>query len=399
MINMVYKIAILASHPVQYQVPIFRNLSKHPKIDLIVYFCSNFGVRKADFDPGFGKKIKWDVDLLSGYKYKFLKNYSLSALSVGTLGPSFFNLINMGIIKELLKEKYDAILIHGYTTLTNWFSFLFAWITKTPIIIRGETDFLKEGSFFNYFIKKLLLSPLFKKIDAFMYSYIKNKEFFMNYGVSEKKLFFLPCAVDNSFFEKKVNRNSLKIKNKLKISENSLILLFVAKLIPRKRPMDLIKAFEYLNKKENIVLMFVGDGPEREKIERYVKDKNLKNIHFVGFKNQSKLPKYYSIADVFVLCSEHDPSPKAMNEAMASKLPIIATDKVGTAYDLVKNGKNGYIYPVGNIKKLAKCLDKILEDKKTIKKMGKKSFEIVSKWTFEEDVKGILKALGSIYEK
>lgn len=70
-----YKLAVLTSHPIQYQAPLFRKLSSHPYIDLAVYFCWDFGVKEEEYDPGFGKKIKWDIPLIEGYRYKFLANY------------------------------------------------------------------------------------------------------------------------------------------------------------------------------------------------------------------------------------------------------------------------------------------------------------------------------------
>jgi len=273
-----------------------------------------------------------------------------------------------------------------------------AWLTKTPIIFRGETDLLKEEPILNKIIKKTLIKILFKKINAFLYSYSKNKEFYKYYGVPERKLFFHPCAVDNEFFQKKaeeLKRDRIKNRRKLKIPEDALVILFVAKLIPRKRPMDLIKAYELLQNKK-VYLVFVGDGPEREKIKNYIKKKKLKNILLVGFKNQSELPIYYVMADIFVLPSEYDPSPKVMNESMNFGLPVITTNKVGTAYDLIKNGENGFIYQVGDIKKLLDCLSRLIKNPELTKKMGKKSLEIVSKWNFDKDVDGIIKSLNKI---
>ena len=204
-----------------------------------------------------------------------------------------------------------------------------------------------------------------------------------------------PLEKDIKQKAKELKRDRIKIRKKLKIPEEALVMLFVAKLIPRKRPLDLIKAYEFLQN-EKVYLVFVGDGPERERIENYIKKKKLKNILLVGFKNQSELPTYYTIADIFVLPSEYDPSPKVINEAMNFSLPIITTNKVGTAYDLIKNGENGFIYPVGDIKKLADCLSRLIKNPELIKKMGRKSLEIVSEWNFDRDVEGIIKALNKI---
>lgn len=386
-----YRLAILSSHPIQYQAPLFRKLAAHPKLDLTVYFCWDFGVEKEQLDPGFGVKLKWDIPLLEGYRYKFLANLSPKPAS------NFWGQVNPVIIKELSKNRYDAILIHGYTTLSAWFAFLGAWLTSIPIIFRGETDLSTPRSFLKRITKKAILVPLFRKISAFLYSYKGNAEYYKHYKVSENKLFFCPCAVDNSFWQSQaleLRDKKNELKKKFGIPEGYSVILYVAKLIPRKRPMDLLQAYEVLcNLQIKASLIFVGDGPEAANLKTYTLKKNLKNVAFTEFKNQSELPALYSIADVFVLPSNHDPSPKSLNEAMNFSLPIITTNKVGTAPDLVKTGENGYIYPVGDIKALADCLLKVLEDPKTTEEMGKRSLAIVSGWSLEEDVNGILRAL------
>lgn len=103
------KIAFLTSHPIQYQAPFFRKITKHPEIDLMVYFCLDYGLKEKK-DKEFGIKFKWDIPLLEGYKYKFLKNYSLKPK------PSFFGQINFGTLKELCKNRYDAIIVYDWNS-------------------------------------------------------------------------------------------------------------------------------------------------------------------------------------------------------------------------------------------------------------------------------------------
>ena len=132
-------------------------------------------------------------------------------------------------------------------------------------------------------------------------------------------------------------------------------------MIPRKRPFDLLRAYEKIQERMNAALVFVGDGIERSFLESYTKNNNLKNVYFTGFKNQTELPYYFAIADVFVLPSGDEPWGLIINEAMNSGLPIITTEAVGAVPDLVKDGINGFIYPVGDIEKLVNCLSGVME--------------------------------------
>jgi len=388
----IYKLAILDTHFVQYRVPLYRKLSKSPKIDLTVYFCSDFGIKEY-YDPGFDKKISWkDVCLTNGYKYKFLKNYSPKP-SV----HSFFGLINPRIIKELFKNKYDAIIVHGYFSFTNWLAFFGAWLTKTSILFRGEMPLNQEFLIpkWKQKIKKLILKLLFKMMSGFLAIGNENKKFYMYYGVPLRKIFFTPYCVENERFikeYKKLKNRKTELKKELEI-KGKVIILFVGKLIPKKRPLDVLLAYEKI-RYENKALIFVGEGILREKLEKIVSKRKIKNVYFVGFKNQSELPKYYAIADIFVLPSGFGETwGLVVNEAMCFKLPVVVSNIVGCRFDLVKHKKNGYVFPAGDVRKLSKYLENLVKDSKKREQFGENSFEIIQKYNYDVCVKGILEAL------
>ncbi|MBU2529694.1 MAG: glycosyltransferase family 4 protein, partial [Elusimicrobia bacterium] len=292
-----YKLAIIISHPIQYHTPLFKKIAQHSEIDLKVYFCSDLGENKK-IDKGFGMAFKWDIPLLEGYNYKFLKTY----FSILT-GDSLWAL-NLGIVKELWKGKYDAIIVHGYVSFSNWLAFFGAWLTKTPIIFRGETVLRPERSLYLKTIKYIVLRILFKRIMAFLTIGSRSEKFYKYYGVPQEKLFFTPYSVDNERF---INFNKLwidkkeKIKKEIEVFDNLPIIIYVGKLIKRKRPVDILRAFSEM--KNQARLVFVGEGELRPSLEKYCHEKDIKNVLFTGFINQSILPKFYTIADVFVLPS------------------------------------------------------------------------------------------------
>lgn len=379
-----YKIAFLISHPIQYYAPLFKKLSEHPRVNLTVYFCLRAGSEK------------WDIPLLEGYKHVFLKNYSLKP------APTFFGQINPGIIRELKKNKYDAVIVHGYTACTNWLAFFGAWRTKTPIIIKGEAVFSNGVPWWKKLVKKIFLGYMLKRVQAALYAYKANKDFFRLYSVPEEKLFFYPCAVDNEFFQRR--SKELKDTEELMKREVGLkhtdwpVVLFVGKCIARKRVIDLLRAAIKLKNRIDINLLIVGDGPEKAALAHFVKENNLENVHFTGFKNQSELPAYYRIADVFVLPSAFDPSPKAMNEAMNFSLPVVATNGVKTAPDMIVENNAGFVYPVGDVEALSSCIEKIIKDNALREKLGRNALRAVGEWNFSRDVEGIIEAVDYVHK-
>lgn len=388
-----YKIAFLVSHPIQYFSPLFREMAKHSQIDITVYYCSDESIRGMK-DIGFGAEVKWDIPLLEGYKYKLLRNFSPRP----TIFKPPFGLMNLGIVREIIKNKYDVIIIHGWNYVTHWITYLTAILSKTPIFVRADAplnqELLKQR--WKILIKKILLVPLFKRSMGLLAFGTENKEFYGFYGVTDNKIFFVPWSVENERFIRSYEYligNKEKLKKEMGIPFDKVVILFSGKLIDKKRPMDLLMAYERVNS-ENKALVYVGDGHLRRKLEEYVKEKRLEDVYFLGFKNQTELPKYYVIADIFVLPSTIGETwGLVVNEAMCFHLPVVVSDMVGCGRDLVKHGENGFIYPVGDIGKLSNCLLELSQDHELREKMGGCSLEIIVKWSYQEDVAGILAAL------
>lgn len=387
-----YRLAIILSHPIHYFVDLYKELNKHPEIEVVVYFCSDFGI-KAGFDETFGKIVKWyDESILEGLPHKFLKNYSPFEKNRG-----FWSLFNPAIINELKNNKYDAVLIHGYARFIDIFTIFSAKLLKIPVILRGESHLLNYRSSFVKKIKDFLLPLLFKQISAFAAIGTLNKEYCLYYGVPEEKIFIAPYSVNNDFFQKEFLkfRNKKLLKKDLGLNPDIPTILYVSKMIQRKRPMDLLLAFERLLNTSGPIaqLAFVGDGPQKIELENYSAQKGLNGVHFFGFRSQIELPKFYSSADIFTLPSSFETWGLVINEAMNFKLPIIASDAVGAAYDIVKENKNGFIHKVGEVEKIYEKLDALVKNPSLCKKMGGYSKKIIDNWSHKETIIGITKSI------
>ncbi len=394
------RLAIYAIHPIFYQTPIFKELEAYFRsggyIETQVLFGDDLSLKETHFKE-INSKYRPDVPfLLEGYKYKFLRNYAIDARG------GFFSRINLEIFKELKNEKYDAILVHGYESLTAWLTMAAAKLTGTKIIWRGEAVLRgnEGGNSIKQGLKRFVLKKFFRYCDATLFSCTGNKEYLKYYAVGDDKLFSIPCAVNNEFFQQERERYINRVDNikfELGIEEDNLVILFSARFTSRKRPLDLLNALTKIDCKK-ITVLFVGDGPQRKIMEEYCKQNNI-NVIFTGFVNQTEISKYYSVADLDIVISDYDPSPKAMNEAMNFRLPIIVSSVVGTAYDLVKDGENGFILKVGDIHALAEKINYLNNNREKLIEMGNKSFEIVQNWSYKEDVDGIIEAFNFVLKQ
>lgn len=188
-------------------------------------------------------------------------------------------------------------------------------------------------------------------------------------GIERSKTVVIPSGVDSKHFNPEryeVKKKASQIKNQFGISDETVI-GYVGRLYPAKGLTYLFHAVKKLQKRYgNIILLIVGDGALRNQLEAMARDLNIRSI-FTGW--QRDTAPYYSIMDIFVLPSLFEGLPNVILEAMAMKIPVVAT-KVGGNPDVLSNRENGFLVPVRNVQKLAFALEKLIEDDALRAKMG-----------------------------
>lgn len=382
------RLYIAAKNPIPYQTPLWRLLLGHD-IEFEVIFLDTMGVTPIR-DDDFNVTVTWDVPLLEGYKHSFLRNYARDR-SIG-----FFSRVNFGLATKINKENCDAILVVGYDNLSAWLAVVTAKLRGVKVIWRGEATLYSQldSMLLRRVLKTFVLGIFFKFCDAVLYSCTGNREYLVSQGIDPKKMSLLPCSVDNDYFRAQCERFSPvrdQIRNELGVAPNDFVVLFSGRITDNKRPMDLVAAVETLNR-DDLVILFVGDGRERERVQRACEERSVR-ARFVGFVNQSEISRYYVAGDLYVMISGYDNSPKSMNEAMNFALPVVCTKRAGTAYDLVRDGVNGYLIETGDVRSLSEKIAYFVNNRDKSKLMGQASKEIVEKWSFSACAESIVNAL------
>lgn len=393
------RVAYLVSHPIQYQTPLLRQIAKVPEFDLTVFFRSDFSARNFK-DPGFGAQIKWDTNLLEGYHFNLLPAFG------ATDRLTFWRPFNYGLWRRLKKGNFQVLWVHGYVPAYNVYAIIIAKLLGVKVLIRDEATHLsKSRGRLKIIIKKCFFNFLDMLVDGFLAIGTMNKQYYLDNGIPEKKIFDMPYTVDNDFFQKESERCQKKqdgLRASLGLTSGRPVILFASKLTRRKRAMDLLEAFKVIRNaiQPRPYLLFIGDGEMRNDLENRIKQFYLENDAFVlGFKNQGELPCYYDLCMVFVLPSIHEPWGLVMNEAMNAGCAVIASDQVGSAYDLISHGKNGFIFKAGNIQELAATLKEALSDPGRCQKMGKISLDLISEWGFDRNITGLRNAVKAVIER
>ena len=375
---MLKRLAIITTHPIQYNAPLFAMLDARGKIEIKVFYTWGEDVLQNKYDPGFDKSIEWDIPLLDRYEYVFIDNIATSPGSHHYKGIN-----NPSLIKEIKLWGANALLVYGWNFKSHLAAIRF-FNKKIPVFFRGDSTLLDEKIGMKQLLRRIVLKYIYSYIDKALYAGIANKEYFKAMGLKEKQLVFMPHAIDNNRFavNEKYKNEAKLLKAKLGVEKGALIFLFAGKLDHNKNVALLIKAFIGINTKDHYLLI-VGDGVK----EKELKDlsKHHHNIIFLNFQNQQQMPVIYTAADIFVLPSKSETWGLCINEAMAAGKPIIASNTIGGTFDLIKINKNGFVFNCDDVNDLIKTLNYFKNNLDAVSLMGKVSLEIIEQYSYDKD--------------
>ena len=384
------RLAHLVSHPIHYQAPLYRELASRPEVDLTVYFYSDASVR-GYHDLEYGREVRWDTPLLEGYRSRFLP----SAARTGIQAP-YGAAPNLDVLREVLSDGYDTIWIHGYAHVNAWLAAAGAPFRRARVLIREEQTLLHERPWYKAALKEVALRTLFARAYG-LYIGEQNRRYFLRYGLAEERLFPARYCVDNAFFRRRAEElrpRRDELRAAFGIADPALpVILYVGKLIPKKAPLVLVEAFARVRERTPCALLIVGEGELRPAVKELVAARGIPDVYLAGFLNQQELPGAYVSADVFCLPSVlHETWGLVVNEALNFELPVVVSDKVGCAADLVRPGGNGFVVPAGEPEPLAGELEILVADEQMRRDFGRRGLELVDGYSIESCADGIVAA-------
>lgn len=311
--------------------------------------------------------------------------------------------IKKGIMSILNEIQPDVIAISGYSEVDS--RTCLAWCTKNGrrSILMTES---KQDDAYRIYIKELIKSFIIKQFDAVLCGGITHREYAKILGMSEECIFQGYDIVDNDYFW----RSSSSAKNNPELYRHlpgleidSPFFLVSSRFISRKNIHGLLNAYQLYRKKNmfknsNIAwrLVILGNGPERNRLEKLILEKNIEGITLAGFRQIDEIPAYYGLASVFIHPALQEQWGLVVNEAMASGLPVLVSRTCGCAKDLVINGNNGFIFNPRDIDTLATLMLHVASGRYDLAAMGMASRKIIDKWTPNTFAKGLFSAFNKV---
>lgn len=355
------KIIFLTYIPSPYRVDFFNELSKFTDLNVVYYNESM---------PNSG----WKQD-------QIIHNYNYTILFNKTKLLAIFDLF-----KILKANNNEIFVVGGYAKLVEIISILYFKIFNIDFVLNTDGGFVTKG-FFKTKLKKFLINSA----SYYLSSGINATKTLLYYGANLSKVFEYHFTSINKLdvidSESISDLSKSNLKQKLNLNTHKSYVVYVGRLIRLKGVDVLIDAISKINTKD-VELLLIGDGVETLDLQRFAEERNaLDKVHFLGKKNKLDVFNFLKASDVFVLPSRGvgDVWGLVVNEAIANGLAVIATDRVGAAYSLIDDAKNGYIIESNNAEVLATTIDLIY--KQDIVSMQNHSINIAQKYTIEQMVK------------
>ena len=361
------QVLFLTLIPSPYRVDFFNTLNKSVDLEVLFYM------------PDF-KNLGWKNENKT-------QEYTHSTLFISSY---FKGLIKL--IKKLFHYRKRIIIIGGYAMLPEIIAILFLKIIGKKFILNSDGGFI-TGGFFKTTLKKYLISSAY-----FWLSSGKNTtKTLIYYGAKKSRIIEYPFSSITELEisdSEKLSKDKKRLRSKLNFPLSKLLFIYVGQLIHRKGVDVLIRSFSELNH-SNSELLIIGEGHDEDSLVELVKNYGLdKIIHFLGKKSKKEVLDYLTLSDVFVLPSREDIWGLAVNEAIAKGLPVITTKMVGSSYNLISEGQNGYVVNIDNSNELIYAMTKISK-KQNLELMQKKSIEISESYTIEKMVDAHLMVINS----
>ncbi len=367
------KLGIFFSHPTQHHSAWFQHLSRIENLNVKVYYY-DAGSLGGMFDPGYGITQAWDVDLMEGTQSVVLPNL-LRGNQINQ-----FRQLNPAIVPIALREKFDAILVSGYVSPSNWLALLGARLTGARVFYQADTNIQDVKRKKSSPLMNRLRRAFFRRVSVFLTIGDNNKKVYKKFGIRESQMVWCPIPVDRPRYE--AARTDAQLQSKLEalreqyqIPPDAQIVAFCGKLIARKRPQDIIEALRALNR-ANVYGLLIGSGELETELKNSLTPED--RIVITGFVNQSQIPYHMLLGDVGVVSSEWDPHPLVTTEFAMCGLPVIVSHFCGVwgEHDILRPDENGFVYPCGDVQALATEIGRLLDDEELRQRMGSRSLEV-----------------------
>jgi glycosyltransferase involved in cell wall biosynthesis len=323
---------------------------------------------------GANKSQQWDIPLTAR---------DGQILGPGTLAPM------RAVTKLIGSGKYRLVHLAGWGPPEMLVALAFARLRGIPTAVELDTHAVPQPPRLKRAAKAMLMPLLFHLPSHFLPGGQNQKKYLQTYGVDERRIRIAQMTVDVARISRYIGGQGAderrKVRKRLGLAADAFVFIYVGRLEPHKGVRDLLQAFENISADQPVQLAIVGDGTLKETVLQAERD--VPGVRALGRLADDALLDAYFAADVAVLPSHFEPWGLVVNESMAAGLPVVVSDRVGCAADLIHSGETGLIFPAGHVEGLKNAMLRLMSDRPLRERMSINARRLISGWTLENEAR------------
>jgi glycosyltransferase involved in cell wall biosynthesis/GT2 family glycosyltransferase len=363
------RVTVVSPEPTPYRAPLFDRIAALPELELTVVYAA----RTVASRP-------WQVDL--NHRSVFLDGVDL---------PGARSLVRHdypltpGIFRALHESRPDVVVVSGWSTFAAQSAIAWCRLRGVPYVLHVESHDLERRAAWRRAVKGAVVPRLVQGAASVLTVGTAARESLLARGARADRTRTFANTIDVPAWIERADRLDRQQP------DDDLVVLCVARLVPDKGVGILLHAIAEAGQ-ERLRLVLAGDGPQATDLARLAEELGVR-LAVRGNLSEEELAREYADADVFALLSWHEPWGVVVNEAAASALPLVLSERVGAARDLLHNGENGFLVPAGDVAAAATALRQLADDGELRRRMGARSRELVRGWGYGPSVDDFVAAV------
>jgi glycosyltransferase involved in cell wall biosynthesis len=374
------KVALVTNVLASYRVPCFRQLARLLE-GRVEYFVMTESLADRDYVMSSEDPSDLTITPLAARR-RWQRN--------------LFDDIHLNDVRPILEGDFDVVILGGWAEPTLLLLWLRLLARRTRVLVWSEsTNVDLARSWPKEALKRLIL----RGVAGCIVPGSRAGAYCEQLGVDPSRVFVAPNASDRSFFRSRADQ-LLETRAQLREEQHldTLTLLFVGRLTHEFKCIGVLpEAVAALEARGlRVSMLIVGAGPDGDWCRERASALGCRDVRFLGSLDRDELCRVYAAADLLIAPGRSDPWGFVINEAMEFGLPIVASDCVGAAADLIDEGSNGSIVPVGDAVALANAVAEICADEARRVEMGRASREKIASFGPEHWAEGVATAIDRV---
>jgi glycosyltransferase involved in cell wall biosynthesis/GT2 family glycosyltransferase len=372
------RVAAVFPEPTPYRAPLLDRVAANAGIDLtVVYAADTVASRTWHVEPVHEAVFLRGVRV-PGARRILHHDYPLTP----------------GVVGALASVRPDVVVVSGWSTFAAQAAIAWCRLKGVPYVLVVESHDEGPRPGWRRTVKGTVVPPIVERAAGLLVTGTLARDSMIARGAHAERVRIFANTIDVEAFGDRADRlagSRPELRRALGAGQEDVIVLSVARLA-REKGLDVLLRAVAAADDPRLLLVVAGEGPERGALAELADDLSIRLV-LAGDVDWERIVELYVAADVFALLSEREPWAVVVNEAAACGLPLVLSDRVGAAHDLLRDGENGALVAAGDVTGAAQALGRLAADPELRRRQGSRSRELARDWGYGPSVDGFVEAV------